>query len=392
MGPKRKAAASDSTTHLVFQEGTSHKFWKITVDGSSTTVNYGKVGTSGQNQEKEHKDEAAAEKFASKEIAGKKKKGYEDAEGGSEEPEPAQKATKKAKPAPEKAPSKKAVAKKAAASAPSSSDSTTHLVFQEGTSHKFWKITVNGSSTTVNYGKVGTSGMTSEKEHKDEAAAEKFATKEVAGKKKKGYENAEGSGTAGSSSSSSSSSNIKSNARRWAFVVLHYGSGAVGNFEVFSSRAAYMALPRNIREDNYGSLSANPPYGLNVIETLDEAKKRLDAIIKCGSADKASAAKGTISAGPIYKPSNFVESTETSDLYCFVLKVNEEAEFVFVFDSSEAHEAFQAYFNEKWGDPDEDEEKEWLRLCAEEFTANGVWTLEMVKAASEDDLGEKFNN
>ena len=81
MGPKRKKAdSSTTTTHLVFQEGNSNKFWKITIDGTSTIVNYGKVGTAGQTSTKEHKDAAAAEKFATKEIAGKKKKGYNEAE------------------------------------------------------------------------------------------------------------------------------------------------------------------------------------------------------------------------------------------------------------------------------------------------------------------------
>ena len=51
-----------------------------------------------------------------------------------------------------------------------------------------------------------------------------------------------------------------------------------------------MALPEDIREDNYGSVVDRPPYGINVVETLDEAMKRLNAIFKCGSEDKVMAA------------------------------------------------------------------------------------------------------
>jgi predicted DNA-binding WGR domain protein len=64
------------TTRLEFVEGNSAKFWQIVISGSSTTVSYGKIGTSGQQQEKDHGSAAAAAKFAAKMIAEKEKKGY----------------------------------------------------------------------------------------------------------------------------------------------------------------------------------------------------------------------------------------------------------------------------------------------------------------------------
>ena len=80
MEPKRKAVDYDQTiTHLVFIEGDSNKFWEISVNDSSTIVNYGKNGTKGQTITKVHTDNVTAMKFAKKQIAGKKKKGYRDA-------------------------------------------------------------------------------------------------------------------------------------------------------------------------------------------------------------------------------------------------------------------------------------------------------------------------
>ena len=130
-----------------------------------------------------------------------------------------------------------------------SSTTTTHLVFQEGNSNKFWKITIDGTSTIVNYGKVGTAGQTSTKEHKDAAAAEKFATKEIAGKKKKGYNEAEADANSTSEKPSKVTKKTKSktskidestNGRRWVYLVYQIGSGMEDSLEVFSSKKAYL--------------------------------------------------------------------------------------------------------------------------------------------------------
>jgi uncharacterized protein (TIGR02996 family) len=61
-----------------FEEGSSHKFWEIVVEGNAFTVRYGKVGTDGQLQTKTFKDAAKAETEANKKIAEKTKKGYEE--------------------------------------------------------------------------------------------------------------------------------------------------------------------------------------------------------------------------------------------------------------------------------------------------------------------------
>jgi predicted DNA-binding WGR domain protein len=94
-----------TTTRLEFVEGNSSKFWQLVLSGSSTTVSYGKIGTNGQSQEKDHGSAAAAAKFAAKMIAEKEKKGYkrssdDDADGdaddgGDDDDEPAKHAKKK---------------------------------------------------------------------------------------------------------------------------------------------------------------------------------------------------------------------------------------------------------------------------------------------------------
>lgn len=64
------------TREFHFSEGTSNKFWKITVEGPSFTVNWGRIGTGGQVQTKEFDTGAEAAQAADKLIQEKLKKGY----------------------------------------------------------------------------------------------------------------------------------------------------------------------------------------------------------------------------------------------------------------------------------------------------------------------------
>src|SRR5262245_40297499 len=59
-----------------FVEGTSSKFWQITVEGNSYTAGWGRIGTAGQEQTKEFASESAAQATADKLILEKTKKGY----------------------------------------------------------------------------------------------------------------------------------------------------------------------------------------------------------------------------------------------------------------------------------------------------------------------------
>jgi predicted DNA-binding WGR domain protein len=65
-----------SRREFQFSDGSSNKFWAIEVNGTSQTVHFGKVGTTGQAQTKEFASEAEAVKASDKLIAEKVKKGY----------------------------------------------------------------------------------------------------------------------------------------------------------------------------------------------------------------------------------------------------------------------------------------------------------------------------
>ncbi|MCK6549372.1 STM4015 family protein [Myxococcota bacterium] len=57
-------------------EGTSHKFWDITLEGTTLKISYGRIGTAGQSTTKDLGSEAAAKKEYDKLVAEKTKKGY----------------------------------------------------------------------------------------------------------------------------------------------------------------------------------------------------------------------------------------------------------------------------------------------------------------------------
>src|SRR5438034_1238714 len=59
-----------------FSEGTSNKFWNVTLSGSTFTVTFGRIGTAGQTQLKPCADEAAAVAERDRLAAEKVKKGY----------------------------------------------------------------------------------------------------------------------------------------------------------------------------------------------------------------------------------------------------------------------------------------------------------------------------
>ncbi len=59
-----------------FAEGKSSKFWEISVDGSTVTVRFGRIGSNGMTQLKTFADAQAAARHAQKLIAEKSEKGY----------------------------------------------------------------------------------------------------------------------------------------------------------------------------------------------------------------------------------------------------------------------------------------------------------------------------
>ncbi len=105
-----------------FQEGNSSKFWAIDVQGPRFTVQFGRIGTAGQEQAKEFASDAEAQNAADKLIAEKTRKGYVAVGGAATARAPAAPAVgkKKPKPAPEpemsKTPSSSAARSHAASS------------------------------------------------------------------------------------------------------------------------------------------------------------------------------------------------------------------------------------------------------------------------------------
>lgn len=62
--------------YFEFQDSKSYKFWQIELDGTSFTVTYGKIGTTGLSKTQACADEAEAAKEATKLINEKLRKGY----------------------------------------------------------------------------------------------------------------------------------------------------------------------------------------------------------------------------------------------------------------------------------------------------------------------------
>src|ERR1044071_6491608 len=83
-----------------FSEGSSNKFWDITLTGKSFTTTYGKIGANGQTTIKPFGSDADAKKEHDKLVAEKTKKGYKRVGGGKVKGKPDNpgKAEKPAKP------------------------------------------------------------------------------------------------------------------------------------------------------------------------------------------------------------------------------------------------------------------------------------------------------
>lgn len=69
---------SDWQVSLVFQEGSSNKFWRARALGTVLEVNWGRVGTAGQSQSKVYDSPQDCLDELNKQAAAKRKKGYED--------------------------------------------------------------------------------------------------------------------------------------------------------------------------------------------------------------------------------------------------------------------------------------------------------------------------
>jgi uncharacterized protein (TIGR02996 family) len=158
-------------------EGSSNKFWDINLSGKSFTTTYGKIGANGQTTIKKFTSDAEAKKEHDKIVAEKTKKGYALVGG------------KAAKGTPPKGvPAVKGKAAKPAAGG------ARYFEFSEGSSNKFWEVSIDGTTVRTRYGKIGAKGQLTVKEFGSKGDAQKERDKLIAEKTKKGY--AEGGGEA----------------------------------------------------------------------------------------------------------------------------------------------------------------------------------------------------
>jgi predicted DNA-binding WGR domain protein len=74
--PAAAPAAAGGRRTFTLTDDKSNKFWNIELQGKSFTVNYGRIGSSGQTQVKDFDDEAKAKKEHDKLVTEKTKKGY----------------------------------------------------------------------------------------------------------------------------------------------------------------------------------------------------------------------------------------------------------------------------------------------------------------------------
>jgi predicted DNA-binding WGR domain protein len=212
-----------------FVEGNSSKFWEISLEGTSFTTTYGRLGTPGQSSMKEYDTSEKAQKEYDKLILEKTKKGYRLVDGAGEgtsapsatasaadkpaaspkgsaaaqkQDKPAAKAAASAKKNPfedegddddgdddrdDAGPGQDEVRAASAASSSEKKAGVRRFEFVEGNSSKFWEIELSDTSFTTTYGRLGTSGQSSMKEYDTAAKAKKEYDKLVAEKVKKGY-------------------------------------------------------------------------------------------------------------------------------------------------------------------------------------------------------------
>lgn len=67
---------SSAKRRFEFVEGTSSKFWELSLNGAEVIVRFGRIGTGGQAECKTFADAAAASKHAERKIREKLAKGY----------------------------------------------------------------------------------------------------------------------------------------------------------------------------------------------------------------------------------------------------------------------------------------------------------------------------
>ncbi len=174
-----------SKRYFEFVDGSSSKFWEIWKDGTEVFTRYGKIGASGQTTVKDEGSPEKAQKLHDKLVKEKTGKGYveqtststaddddddDDADDEDDEDEDDD------------------------GEVTDTDGDDSHLDGDAGSRRfehggtKFWEIRVEGSSHTVKFGKIGTSGQEKTKDFASAALAQKDADRLIQEKTQKGYE------------------------------------------------------------------------------------------------------------------------------------------------------------------------------------------------------------
>lgn len=74
--PAASSGKVDAVRSLRFEQGTSHKFWRVARSGTALSVSFGRIGTQGQTTLKEFESTARATREMDKLVAEKLRKGY----------------------------------------------------------------------------------------------------------------------------------------------------------------------------------------------------------------------------------------------------------------------------------------------------------------------------
>lgn len=177
----------DEHYYLECKEGTSNKFYEVGRSNLEVATVYGRIGTSGSMAIKAYPTLAEARDFIVKILAEKRNKGYEDK-------------VKDAIPdrshlvpnvAPQRATAVQATkVEEDNKGAANGASRTVYLECKEGSSNKFYELflfTQAKVAVYTRYGRIGTSGMESEKSYPSVAEATEFYESTLAEKLKKGY-------------------------------------------------------------------------------------------------------------------------------------------------------------------------------------------------------------
>jgi predicted DNA-binding WGR domain protein len=191
---KYSSVAQDKKIHayLECEEGSSFKFYELEINGSNVTTTYGRIGTSGSQATKDYGTVDAARKVFDQTLKEKLRKGYDYSEKTEvpslRPPAAAPVRAIKAHLASDSSPLKPTTQQSSSSSSSGRLESS-YLVCKEGNHNKFYEIMLNSSDNSVytRYGKIGTSGMESKKEHSSYEEAKKFYDKTYQEKIKKGY-------------------------------------------------------------------------------------------------------------------------------------------------------------------------------------------------------------